>query len=122
MEGARGTQSLSFSMRMTVYGIEKVFPSVRNVSCSEVEEWRLNDSKKLVCVVSVVLYHGHLCCACEIFLCQSFIKDVRPEEEFSVSHVPGAVRVEPSTQPDLQALGITPDATGESNSTSMRGK
>ena len=111
-------ETLSLSMRMTVYGIEKVFPSVRNVSCSEVDEWRQDDGKKLVCVVSVLesqLLINSLC----VFL---FVKDVRPEEEFSVSHVPGAVRVEPSTQPDLGALDIyTSNTTGESSLTSMRG-
>ena len=47
-----GEAGLSFSMRMTVYGIQKVFPSVRNVSCNDVEEWRRGTDKKLVCVVS----------------------------------------------------------------------
>ena len=41
------------------------------------------------------------------------VQDVRPEEEFSVSHIPGAVRVEPGTQPDIQAIGITPNTTGK---------
>ena len=49
------------------------------------------------------------------------IQDVRPEDEFSVSHVAGAVRVEPNTQPDLQALGVTEDTTGEGDLTSARG-
>ena len=44
--------ALSFSMRMTVYGIQKAFPSVRNVSCNDVEEWRRGAGKNLVCVVS----------------------------------------------------------------------
>ena len=44
--------SLSFSMRMTVYGIQKAFPSVRNVTCSDVDAWRRDQSRKIVCVVS----------------------------------------------------------------------
>lgn len=47
--------SLSFSMRMTVYGIQKVFPSVRNVTCDQVERWRQSSTKNLVCLVSLRL-------------------------------------------------------------------
>ena len=43
---------LSLSMRMTVYGIQKAFPSVRNVSCSDVDAWKRNRSGKIVFVVS----------------------------------------------------------------------
>ena len=46
-----------------------------------------------------------------IVLC--VLQDVRPEEEFNVSHISGAVRVEPGSEPDLQALGITRNTPGE---------
>ena len=41
----------SLSMRMTLFGIQKVFPSVRTVTCEQVEEWRNASSKNLVCLV-----------------------------------------------------------------------
>lgn len=100
---------LSFSMRMTLYGIQKAFPSVRNVSCSDVDEWRRDTSKKMVCVVSFKKPFLHLRSSLR---CVSHVQDVRPEEEFSVSHLPGAVRLEPNTQPALDTLGITADTTG----------
>jgi hypothetical protein len=54
--GAEGSGSetaapLSFSMRMTVYGIQKAFPSVRNVTCSDVDARRRNQSRNTVFVV-----------------------------------------------------------------------
>lgn len=42
---------MSFSMRTTVYAIKKKFPSVRNVSCQELVEWRKEG--KLKCLVSM---------------------------------------------------------------------
>ena len=114
MAEGREEAALSFSMRMTVYGIQKAFPSVRNVSCNDVEEWRRGAGKKLVCVVSFGKL-GLTVANDEAIkvACVSHVQDVRPEEEFNVSHIPGAVRVDPSSQPDLQTLGITSDTTGE---------
>jgi len=38
-------------MKLTVYGISKKFPSVKNVSCEQLSEWMADKSKKLVCLV-----------------------------------------------------------------------
>lgn len=51
MAGSVG-QSMSFSMRTTVYAIKKKFPSVRNISCQELEQWK-QQGKNLVCLVIV---------------------------------------------------------------------
>ena len=42
------------------------------------------------------------------------LQDTRPLEEYKVSHIPGAMRVDPDAEPELQALGIVPGSTGES--------
>ena len=42
--------SMSFSMRATVYGIKKKFPSIKNISCQDLEE-RRKDNQKLTCLV-----------------------------------------------------------------------
>ena len=47
---------LSLSMRMAVYGITKKFPSVRSVSCSQFNQWMRDDSKKVVCLVSLMVH------------------------------------------------------------------
>ena len=46
------SNSKSFSMRMAIYGISKKFPSVRNVSCDQLEKWRQETQDKLVILVS----------------------------------------------------------------------
>ena len=43
--------NMSFSMKMTVYGISKKFQSVRNVSCDQLEQWRQDKQKELVILV-----------------------------------------------------------------------
>ena len=45
-----GGPGKSFSMRTTVYGIKKRFPSVENVSCQELERWR-KENEHLICLV-----------------------------------------------------------------------
>ena len=47
--------SLSMSMRMTVYGISKKFPTIRNITCEQLNNWIEDESKKLVCLVSLDL-------------------------------------------------------------------
>ena len=41
---------MSFSMKTTVFGIKKKFPSVNNISCQELEKWR-REKKNLICLV-----------------------------------------------------------------------
>ena len=48
--------SLSMSMRMTVYGISKKFPTIRNITCEQLNNWIEDESKKLVCLVSLDLF------------------------------------------------------------------
>lgn len=48
----------SFSMRMAIYGICKKFPSVRNISCDQLEKWRQDKDDKLVILVSLA-YRQH---------------------------------------------------------------
>ena len=71
-----------------------------------------------------LMYLPVLICTCVVVFLYFYIntraQDVRPEEEFCVSHIPGSVRVEPSIQPDIQTLGITSDTTGESDTTPVR--
>ena len=55
---------LSLSMRMAVYGITKKFPSVRNVSCSQFNQWMRDDSKKVVCLVSLMVRT----CTCSYYI------------------------------------------------------
>lgn len=43
--------NMSFSMKMTVYGISKKFQAVRNVSCDQLELWRQDKQEKLVILV-----------------------------------------------------------------------
>ena len=45
------SNSKSFSMRMTIYGISKKYPSVRNVSCDQLEKWRQDTRDKLIILV-----------------------------------------------------------------------
>ena len=45
------SNSKSFSMRMVIYGVGKKFPSVRHVSCEQLEEWRRDSPDKLVILV-----------------------------------------------------------------------
>ena len=45
-------KSMSLSMKATVYGIQKKFPSVRNISCSELESWR-KEKQELVVLVRI---------------------------------------------------------------------
>lgn len=45
-----GSVGKSFSMRTTVYGIKKRFPTVENVSCQELDRWR-KERKDLICLV-----------------------------------------------------------------------
>lgn len=49
---AESSSDLSLSMRMTVYGISKKFPTVRNVKCEQLKEWLKDENKKVVCLVS----------------------------------------------------------------------
>ena len=77
MEGAEGSTSssaaaapLSFTMRMTVYGIQKAFPSVRNVPCSDVDAWRRNRNRNVVCVVSLRQLRN-TCCT-QRSICRTF--------------------------------------------------
>lgn len=46
----------SFSMRMTIYGISKKFPSVKSINCQQLDQWRKDKEKKLVCLVKFILY------------------------------------------------------------------
>ena len=90
-EGESESNTKSFSMRMTVYGISKKFPSVRNVSCDQLERWRQDAQDKLVILVSIfnhdnILYVSgttvvrqpllllHLCKVATFKLYQSFIR------------------------------------------------
>ncbi|XP_064392167.1 uncharacterized protein LOC135339816 isoform X2 [Halichondria panicea] len=79
--------SLSMSMRMTVYGISKKFPTIRNITCEQLNNWIEDESKKLVCL------------------------DTRPMEEYDVSHISGAIQVDPESEQSLEDLGITGDST-----------
>ena len=45
------SNSKSFSMRMTIYGISKKYPAVRNVTCDQLEKWRQNTRDKLIILV-----------------------------------------------------------------------
>lgn len=47
-------QSMSVSMKTTVYGIKKKFPSVKNITCQELETWRKSRESSLVVLVSQV--------------------------------------------------------------------
>ncbi len=44
--------SMTMSMRMVIYGVKKAFPSVRNVTCEQLEQWRSEKRENLVCLVS----------------------------------------------------------------------
>lgn len=85
MAGSVG-QSMSFSMRTTVYAIKKKFPSVRNISCQELEQWK-QQGKNLVCL------------------------DTRPADEYNVSHLVGSVRVDPEGDIDLGELCLPTEST-----------
>lgn len=50
-ESSGAAKSQSFSMRTTVYGIKKKFPSVQNISCQELKQWR-GENRKLICLVN----------------------------------------------------------------------
>ena len=51
VDGGGESNSKSFSMRMTIYGISKKYPSVRNVSCDQLEKWRRDTQDKLIILV-----------------------------------------------------------------------
>ena len=52
----------------------------------------------------------YICCALNV----SYPQDTRPLEEYQVSHLPGAVQIDPHEEaPSLERLGISPDAKGE---------
>ena len=56
-EGARP----SFSMRMTIYGISKKFPSVKNITCEQLDLWRRDRQTTVVCLVKLNInrvYHN----------------------------------------------------------------
>ena len=108
------SNSKSFSMRMTIYGISKKFPSVRNVSCDQLEKWRQDSRDKLVILVSstqdnFISQHSHYIVS--LFREFSLLQDTRPVEEYQVSHLPGAVQVDPQEECSIDTLRITPDST-----------
>ena len=102
-----GSSAPSLSMRMTTYGIGLKFPSVRNITCEQLEQWRSKDRRQnMICLVSINLF------ASIITLAHLVPQDTRPLEEFNVSHLPGAIRVDPGRQPSLDGMGIAPSSTG----------
>lgn len=72
--GSSSSPSLSFQMVIT--GIKKMYPAVKNISTAELKElMRTEEARARLVIV-----------------------DARPEVEFSVSHIPSAVRIDPQTQ------------------------
>lgn len=41
------------------------------------------------------------------------LQDTRPLEEYQVSHLPGALQVDPQEESSLETLGISPNSTSE---------
>ena len=41
----------SLSMRMVTFGIRKKFPSVRHIDSEQLEQWRVDRQRKLICLV-----------------------------------------------------------------------
>ena len=52
MAESSSTQSVSLSMKATIYGIQKKFPSVKNITCCELESWR-SSKEDLIILVNV---------------------------------------------------------------------
>ncbi len=50
------------SMRMTVYGISKKFPTIINITCEQLNNWIEDESKKLVSLaIDLALALPYLC-------------------------------------------------------------
>lgn len=77
----------SLSKRMIVYGVAKKFPAVKHITCEQLEQWRIDGDKNLV------------------------LLDTRASEEFAVSHLPGAIHVDPDQEHSLTSLSIAPEST-----------
>ena len=50
MAESSSTQSVSLSMKATIYGIQKKFPSVKNITCCELESWRISKEDLIILV------------------------------------------------------------------------
>ncbi|XP_072034984.1 uncharacterized protein [Amphiura filiformis] len=81
----------SASFRMTVAGIKKKFPRVENVSTSTLSEWMnscgVDEEQKAGASARDVGKNRKL-----------VLFDVRPLEEYNVSHLPSAIRLDPDVQ------------------------
>ncbi len=61
MAEQQGASSMNFSMKATVYGIKMKFPSVQNISCHQLEQWK--KEKNLICLVkgfsfNIIVHHN----------------------------------------------------------------
>ncbi|CAH1802455.1 unnamed protein product [Owenia fusiformis] len=93
VDGDNNTTSTFSATNLTLFGLRKKFPGVENVSTSTLQKWMEPGSE----INSEAGIH-HKCS-------NLLILDTRPEEEYKISHLPGALRLQPdATDEQIKSL------------------
>lgn len=99
----------SLSVRMLLYGLRKKFPAVANITCEALERMRREQLESMLCLVCCQsCMHVEALCSLNLFL-----QDTRAKEEYDVSHLPGAVRVDHEQENFHSNLDLSEVKTGQ---------